>query len=941
MSQHQTDQDRFVIARFFATMYADEISREMYEALTGKEFSKSLKEAGEKVRNRNLAKGLKGFYEFLNQADNETHFNMRAEYADIFLNAGPNPVAPYESVWADREPMTHQEPLFESREMLRKAGLHKDPAYPQPEDHIAVQFDLLAELNRRAAAGDKEAGQARYDFGRSRVAWRTEFCAALASADNSGFYKALADLNLAWLYVAHLAMFPAEEVAPQLPAQDMKIVAQTLDLLPLKTESFLLKPGAVDPEPLRSFPSHCYSCGALCGMTAKVKDGVLLSTTGLQGDPKGAGRLCPKGAANPAHVYSAYRLKEPLIREKGRFVKATWDEALDKVVEGMKSMEWSELGYFRGNDWCNWVHEALFDHLGCPKTTHRPMCDNANRMSNEHNLNDKRPWINYQESDYIIHFGMNELATSYGQRKTAELKAALQRGAKLVVFDPRRCETAAAAREWVQIKPSTDAAVALAMCQVIIKNDLYDHDFVSEWTHGFEEFKKRLMGEEDGVVRDPAWAAKLSGVPKETIERIALEFAKAKRKGAISWTGLAQVPNGMYATAAVQALNGLCGTFDAPGGPSLPFKRKLSPAWGEGQEKPPKGKAPKLNNFGMWSGWAPAFLLQNVEAGKLKGMICYYGDPVLSWGNQEATTKAIEKMQFKACIDAFMCNTACLCDVVLPDATWLEQSQIKPDWLYDAFVGYFAEVVKPQYNSKPMYEITLELAKRLGLGKHFPWKNIEEAFLNQLKGMPLTLEQLKENGFVVTDKAEYFKYLKWGSLNPPKGYGSSGETKTGKYNFLNPVAQEKGVDPLPDYHPAPTDLAPDAVYPFIYVNFRAFQHEHCSTFNNYRLMKAYPKNPLWVNHMGAHDLGIAEGDKVIVKSPWGTTEMEVFPTWDIMSGMVGAAGGFGHKRGLEGDPKFPDYKGVNGPAISKPNTADDMGGTTLLKYIKVRLEKAA
>lgn len=930
-----------VIDRFWATIYHDEISADLYKGLRSESFLRELKSAAEKVRCREMARGMEAMFLFLDSAGLDSHFEIRAAYADLFLNAGPNPVAPYESVWVDREPVTHGEPLFDTRQALRLAKLHKDPEYPEPEDHIAVQYDFLSELNRRAAAGDREAAQLRYDFARKRSAWRTEFCAALYKADDSGFYKAVAEWNLACLFLAHMANFPADKIAPQNPAEDMELVAEVLRLLPLPEESFLLKPGAIDPEPMRTVHTHCYGCGALCGMTAKLKDGVLIGVSGLQGDPKGAGRLCPKGASAPAHIYSAYRLKQPLIRENGRFVKATWDQALNKVVEGMKSMDFSELGYFRGNDFCNWVHEALFDHLGCPKTTHRPMCDNSNRMANEHNLNDKRPWINYEQSDYIIHFGMNELATSYGQRKTAELKNALARGAKLVVFDPRRSETAAAAREWIQIRPSTDAAVALAMCQVIIKNDLYDHDFVAQWTHGFEEFKRRLMGEEDGVVRDPAWASKISGVPAETIERIALEFAKAQNKGAISWTGLAQVPNGMYATAAVQALNGLCGTFDAPGGPSLPFKRKLSSPWGEGQEKPPKGKAPKLNKFGMWSGWAPAFTLQNVESGKIKGMICYYGDPVLSWGNEQATIKALEMMKFKACIDAFMCNTATYCDVVLPDATWLEQSQIKPDWLYDAFVSYFAEVCKPLYNSRPMYEITLELARRLGLGKYFPWENIEEAFRNQLRGMPFTLEDLKEKGVVITDRAEYYKYRKWGSLNPPEGYGSSGYTKTGKYNFLNPVAQEKGLDPLPDQHPAPTDLAPDAAYPFIYVNFRDFRHEHSSTFNNYRLMKEVPTNPLWINHMDAHDLGIQAGDPIRVKSPWGEVSMQAYPTWDIMSGMVGAIGGFGHNRGLEGDPKYSQFGGVNGPGIGKPNTADDMGGTTLLKFIKVRIEKAA
>ena len=115
-------------------------------------------------------------------------------------------------------------------------------------------------------------------------------------------------------------------------------------------------------------------------------------------------------------------------------------------------------------------------------------------------------------------------------------------------------------------------------------------------------------------------------------------------------------------------------------------------------------------------------------------------------------------------------------------------------------------MVEPLYDSRPGYDITLDLAGRLGRGDHFPWKNIDEAFENQLRGLPCTLEQLKKEGFVITDQAAYRKYEKWGSLNPPKGYGSSETTKTGKYNFVNPVAQEKGIDPLPDYHDGPADL---------------------------------------------------------------------------------------------------------------------------------------
>jgi len=939
MKERELATARFTIQRFWATVFADEISPELFSAMKNNAFLTPLKKASESFYSKDMGKGAKVLFEFMNSSGGDTQQLLRFEYADLFLNAGDNPVFPYESFYADRTPNLYGEPVFLMREMLRKTGWHRDPAYPEPEDHISIQFDFLAELNRREAAGDKDAAETRRDFGRRHIAWRTEFCAVLHAADKSGFYKALAELMLSYLFVAHLASLPSESSPILDPAADLILLCKVLETLPFARESFLLKPGAVDPSPAKTISTHCYACGSLCGMTAKVKDGVLMSTGGLQGDIKGGGRLCPKGGAAKHHAYSAYRLKSPLIKEEGRFRKASWDEALDKVVGAFKTLDPAKIGYMRGNDFANWVHEALFDHLGCPKTTHRPMCDNANRMSNEHNLNDKRPWINYQEADYILHFGMNEVATSYGQRKTTQLKAAVARGAKLVVFDPRRSETAALATEWIPIKPSTDAAVALAMCHVIIKHGLYDRKFVSEWTYGFDELKKRVMGEEDNTPRTPSWAAKISGVPAETIERIALEFAKATAKGAMSWTGLAQVPNGMYATAALQALNGLCGTFDAPGGPSLPFKRKLKPAWGEGQEKPPKGKADKLNKLRMWSGWAPAYLLDDVESGKLEGMVCYFGDPVLSWGNEAATTEAIEKMKFKVCIDAFMCNTALLCDVVLPDSTWLEQSQIKPDWLYEAQISYWAEVIEPLYQSKPMYWITIELAKRMGRGKYFPWENIEEAFENQLKGLPCTLDQLKEKGYVLTDKADYYKYKKWGSLNPPEGYGSSGNTQTGKYNFLNPVAKEKGVDPLPDHHDGPPDLATDATYPFHFGNFRIFQHEHSSTFSNYALMKAKGSNALWINKMDAHDLEIEEGEVVRLKSPWGEIEIKAHPTWDIMPGILGAAGGFGHKRGLEGDPKFSQFGGKNLPGIQKPNITEEMGGTPLLKYIKTRIEK--
>lgn len=491
--------------QFLSTLYRDEIPIELIAAMQKEDFLNGLNEAVKGCGFLDLTSGAEVMTAYLKSGPAEKLYEeLRYDYADLFLNAGPSPVFPYESAIKSGEPVVMQEPVFELREYFRKAGVHVSPNYKDLEEHIAVQMEFLRYVM------EKGQQDLYLDFFKNKYSkWVPAFCDQLAAAapSDGNFYQGLAHFTRGAVMCESLRIEGftkgQETTKKMLPA---------VDSLGLDPGYITLEEGALDPEPAKTIPTHCYTCGALCGMKAKLKDGILMGTSGLEGDPKSGGRLCPKGAAAPKHLYSAYRLKAPLIREQGRFRKATWDEALDMVAGAIKKIEHSKFGFMRGNDWINNITEALFDHLGCPKTTHRPMCDNANRMANEKNLSDKRPWINYQESDYILHFGMNELATSYGQRKTAELRAAVKRGAKLVVFDPRRSETARLATEWIPLFPATDGAVAMAMCYVIVKNNLYNKEFVENWTSGFEELRKRLLGEEDGVERTPEWAAEISGV---------------------------------------------------------------------------------------------------------------------------------------------------------------------------------------------------------------------------------------------------------------------------------------------------------------------------------------------------------------------------------------------------------------------------------------------
>jgi thiosulfate reductase/polysulfide reductase chain A len=947
MDFRELNQARSQIYHFLSVMFRDEIDLELLKKMGSGVFFDGLLELQDSCTIQDFCSGLGRIGSYLKSRTPEAACReLRHDYAELFLNAGKNPAFPYESCYQTREPLVMQEAVAAVRKAYREAGVHKHPDYHDLDDHIAVELEFMRYLADEAAAGKQNS---QFDFLRNHLmGWSVDFCAVLTGATTSDFYRGLAEITMNFLFNERMYSFAAqaEQETGAAYTHVLEKMSKAIAGLGLESGYTLLAEGVLVAAANRAVKTHCYICLGLCGQEVTVKDEVMTGCKGLPGDPKGGGRLCIKGANAHNNTYSAYRLKSPLIKENGRFRKASWEEAMDTIATRLKAMDPETVAFHRGNDFNMWCHEAVMAAYGTPhKTTHRQMCDNPARMANEKCFSEKRPWIDYANSRFILLFGINELSTSAGQRKVALLKKAVADGAKLVVVDPRRCESASIATEWIPIKPGTDGAMAMAMCQVIVRNNLYDREFVENWTYGFEGFKKRLMGEEDGIARTPEWAAEICGVPAATIERLAHEFAAAApHAGANAWTGVAQAPNTVHATQALMSLNGLMGCFDAPGGPALVSKYKLASPWADNQPKPPNNASKtKLNSSHLWSGWIPAYFEQDVDAGRLKAMVCYFGNPVMSSGSEPAMQRGMEKLEFACAIDCFMTNTTTLCDVVLPDSTYLEQSRVVADWMYESFVSLGQKAIEPMYESRTVVQIFSDLAARLGFGEFFPWKSEEEYMDNQLRNQKIGLAELKEKGFFVTDPQQFYKYKTWGSVNPPAGYGASGNSKTGKYCFMNPAAEDKGVDGLPDYKSPYEDwpqLQPDNAYPMVLGYFRVLEHEHTATFGNVALMKQNGSNPVWINFVDAKRLGIEDGDQVIITSPWASARAKARVTWDIREGVLAAAGGFGGKFGLEGDPKYPQFNGFNTNVLLPPNVACKWSGTPPLKYIKTSIAKA-
>jgi thiosulfate reductase/polysulfide reductase chain A len=933
---------------FLSVMFRDEIPEELVGRMGSGVFFKQLLDLQDSCSLQDFCSGIGRITSYLKERSvEEAYRQLRHDYAELFLNAGRNPAFPYESCYHAREPLVMQEPLAAVRKAYREEGVGKSASYADLDDHIAVELEFMRYLAEKTAAGESRNSQ--FDFLRNHLmGWSVDFCAVLTGATTSEFYRGLAEMTMSFLFNERMYSFKefSQQDVSGAYTHVLEKMSKAIVALGFGEGYTLIAEEAQDPVPSRSVKTHCYICLGLCGQEVMLKDDIITGCKGLPGDPKGGGRLCIKGANAHNNTYSAYRLKSPLIKENGRFRKASWEEALDMTAQRLKALDPETVAFHRGNDFNAWCHEAVMSAYGTPhKTTHRQMCDNPARMANEKNYSEKRPWIDYANSRFILLFGINELNTSAGQRKVGLLKKAVKDGAKLVVVDPRRCETAEIATEWIPIRPGTDGAMAMAMCSVIVNEQLYDREFVDNWTYGFEALRKRLLGEEDGIARSPAWAEGICGVPAATIERLAREFAvAAPNAGANSWTGVAQAPNTVHATQALMALNALMGCFDAPGGPSLVRKFKLASAWADDQPKPPNNVSKtKLNKGRLWSGWIPGYFEEDVNAGRLKAMVCYFGNPVMSSGSEPAMQRGMEKLEFSCAIDCFMTNTTALCDVILPDCTYLEQSRVVADWMYESFISLGQKAIEPMYESRSVVRIFKEIADHLGFSEYFPWKSEDEYLNNQLRNQEICLEDLKKQGFFITDPQEFYKYKAWGSVNPPKGYGASGSSSTGKYNFMNPLAEEKGVDGLPDYKSPFEDwpeLRPDDDYPMILGYFRVLEHEHTSTFANVALMKQGSSNPVWINYVDAKKLGIADGDQVIIASPWEKVRARARVTWDIHEGVLAAAGGYGGKFGLEGDPKYPQFSGFNTNVLLPPNVACKWSGTPPLKYIKTRISKA-
>ena len=645
--------------------------------------------------------------------------------------------------------------------------------------------------------------------------------------------------------------------------------------------------GLVDASGDGYIPSMCEMCVWRCGLLARVKDGRVVKLEGNPENPHSVGNLCPRGQSGLMNTYDPDRVLTPLIRVgqrgEGKFRKATWEEALDLTASKMQEIKEKygpEAMVFSSTHNLSQVQfENLLYAYGSPNYgTQRSLCFNAMIVANITTYGMEEPERIYDEKlSYIILTGRN-LMEAISTSETGALSHAIDRGAKVIYLDPRYTKTASKATEWLPIKPGNDLAFHLALLNVIIGEKLYNAQFVAKNTVGFDEVALEVKK------YTPAWAEPLTGIPAETIQRIAREFAAAAPY-ALAHNGwrTSNFVNSFQTERAIAVLNAIVGNWGttmrtAGGEESGVLGAPLQPAY-------PRISALRLDGVPWKYPFVPLKIgvFQEMREAVLTGApyqahgwFIARQNPAMSLPDRGRTLEAFAKMDFITTIDILMNDTSWFSDVILPEASYLER--------YDPLniVGDKAflrqPVIEAQGEGKSALWIYKELGQRLGLGDFFQYADEEDYLKQQLAPLGVSLDEVRRKGYVeLPGESAEFLEMAW-------------NTPSGKVELYSTTLANGGFAALPQWEEPPAPKPGQ----FYLLTGKVAQSTQFGTQNNQLLHKYSDEPRLWMNTKTAKTLGLADNDLVEVASTAGKIHIKLEATQAIRPDCVSLTPGFGH-----------------------------------------------
>ncbi|HEX5090305.1 MAG TPA: molybdopterin-dependent oxidoreductase, partial [Nocardioides sp.] len=517
--------------------------------------------------------------------------------------------------------------------------------------------------------------------------------------------------------------------------------------------------------------------------------------------------------------------------------------------------------------------------------------------------------------------------------------AAVRRGAKLIVVDPRKAGLAARADHWLRVRPGTDAALALSITHVMIENGWYDEDFVRDWTNAADVVDGETVW---SLLRSrcaeyaPERAEAITGVAAADIVATARTISDARPLAFYTWSGLEQHSGATQTIRAIDVLYALTGCLDAKGGNVLFEAVPSNPVDGGeflsgarppalGVERRPLGPA----RFEFVTG---EDLYAAVLAGRVRALVGFGGNLVMAHADSLRGREALRSLDFFVQAELFMTPTAELADIVLPVATPFESEALKIGFEYSqeaqSLVQLRRPLVAPRGEARSDLQIVFDLAVRLGLGAHFWNGDIEAALRHQLAPSGITLEDLRSHpeGVRVPLTTRYRKYVDSGFRTPSH-----------KVELYSTTLAAHGHDPLPAFEePAISPRSrPDLAdrYPLVLscaksLFFCETQHRQVAA-----LRRSAPDPLVELHPSTAEARGIAAGDWVSVDTPRGSIRARAKLSASLDPHVVFAQHGWWQACDELGLPAYPPYgpDSANLNLVLSQTPSDPVSGSSPLR----------
>ena len=384
---------------------------------------------------------------------------------------------------------------------------------------------------------------------------------------------------------------------------------------------------------------------------------------------------------------------------------------------------------------------------------------------------------NPEQSDFPLHLAIEEN---------------LPKGAKLVVIDPKRISLAKRADLYLAIRPGTDGALALAVMHVIVKEKLYDMDFIERWTHGFD----RLVPHVEPYT--PEWAEKITEVPAEAIRTFARLYARAESASIFQGTNTQdQTANGTQNSRAFSILQTITGNINNPGGWVISPRLALT-GIGLPTERIPIGAEDYRLFYEIWGRKSPygqVVCFPDSVPNPIRALIVTGGNPLVSMPDSNAFREAFRKLDLLVVHELFMTETAEMAHYVLPACTHLEKNGLAYSYNVCHGMPYLMlrkKAIEPLHESWSEFRFWTELGKKMGMEETFPWKTDEEVIELELKPSGLNYRELKEEKIA----GAFYMEKRYG-MDPYEVKGFPTPSK--KIEIYSETFEKEGFDPLPTY----------------------------------------------------------------------------------------------------------------------------------------------